>query len=290
MTDILDFEVTCEVTYNLDMLSLLCLGMCDRSRHSLTTKLADDRMLTKYKGVQPFVEHYHGIPFWKSLTDALHPNILHFMYCGRNPDCTRLLNFVLNTASCWFVEFEITVMPITNGMPCVGLVDASMDLSAEEREFGMVSRDLSRQSQMEGQLAVSFSPESKEIFAGYKHGGSGAVRNVQSRETGHWRSMHTLSPAGNNTVKVGFLVKDRQLTFCQPRQPHLRPEWCSSGIVFEDLPDEVVPAIFLTSCVGYASVRFVDLSASPPEICPWCEDCFGASSDLQVLPSDNENG
>merc|ERR1712232_1352447 len=82
----------------------------------------------------------------------------------------------------------------------------------------------------------------------------------------------------NTTIKAGFLINAGQLTFLRW---NMRREWCSSRVIFEDLPDQVVPAIFLSSCFGYASVSFVNLCSSPPETCTQCDAlCHVSQSNL----------
>jgi len=273
MTSVLNFAVTCEVASNLDMSSLLCLGTCDHTTHSLATRLANDRMRTKYRGVLPLADS-EVTPFWRRLADALQPNLLHFTYCGRNPDCTRLLNLVLDTMGQWFVEFEICTTETTKGMPCVGFVDASTDLSMAQRASGKVPKDLSRRGR--GKLAVSFSPESDKLYAS-RPDASGSVnidfgsescrRGTVLRMLSQW-SNWSRQVNGRGTTKAGFFINNRQMTFFRW---NMESEWCSSGVIFRDLPDQVIPAIFLTSCAGYTSIRFVNLRSQPPELCTRCE-------------------
>eukprot|EP00931_Biecheleriopsis_adriatica_P008440 TRINITY_DN109628_c0_g1_i1.p1 TRINITY_DN109628_c0_g1~~TRINITY_DN109628_c0_g1_i1.p1 ORF type:complete len:310 (-),score=19.14 TRINITY_DN109628_c0_g1_i1:186-998(-) len=254
------------------MPSLLCLGATDRCMNLLATKVANDHMRDSFKGVKPLIDS-DKIPFWRSLAEALQPNILHFMYCGRNPDCTRLLNLTLSTSACWFLEFEITTTHTTKGIPCPGLVDASIQLSPSQRESGKVPYDLSRRGM--GKLAVSFNPECDRLFV--SRPASTATMDVAigaqtcQASTLQQRQMRSVMPSSrtwNTTMKCGLFINKGQL---QLFRWNAGREWCSSEMIFGDLPDEIVPAIFLLSCAGYASVNFVGLHPSPPATCMRCD-------------------
>jgi hypothetical protein len=248
------------------------------------------------------VAHSDKLPFWCRLSEALQPSLVHFAYCGRNPDCTRFLSFALDTSTCWFVEFEIHVRQTTRGMPCVGLVDASDSLSAEPPKYGQAQGDLSRQKH--GKLAVSFSPECDKVFVNrpnrldqldsmFIEFGTDACHEEESNWTS-WNyaaggTRRLCRPYGqwNTTVKVGILVKDRQLSFMRW---NARKEWCSSRVVFGDLPDQVIPAIFLSKCAGYATAEFVNLSASPPEMCTRCNgSCNADKPSRHLWPCDGDD-
>jgi len=298
MTGVLDVAASCEVAERLDMPSLVRFGTCSGSMHKLVTKVANDRMHAKFLGVQPLADS-NGPPFWIRLAEALRPNIVHFTYCGRNPDCSRLLSFALDSASSWFVEFEISVRQGTNGIPCVGLVDASGHSSGRSWASGHIRQDLSRQGQ--GKLAVSFNPELDTVFSNRLEGTRSMSIEFGTEacheEISQWRTrthdadgrrwLHTSVGQWRGAMKAGFLISDRQLTFFRW---NARREWCSSRVVFIELPDQVIPAIFLSSCSGYATAQFINLSSSPPEMCTRCDAlCHAVKRSSQLRPSDDDD-
>ncbi|CAK0832114.1 unnamed protein product [Prorocentrum cordatum] len=155
-----------------------------------------------------------------------------------------------------------------NATPCVGLVDARAQLSPSQLESGKVPRDMSRRGG--GELAVSFSPWSGKVFASSL---------VQSRPLHlgqlprcctaslNWNSLDNSSNARDAPIKAGFSVT-RQLSFYRGST---NGQWRSSGVILRDLPGAVVPAVFMSSFVGHASVSFVNLRPSPPNV--ECKEC-----------------
>lgn len=265
MTCFMSHAASCEVALHLDMPSLLSFCVCDRSMQSISTKVADDRMREVFAGVRPLASSIQGA-FWRRVVDASRPSILYFSYCGKAPDCTRLVNMVLDTAGLWFVEFEVHAANKMNGMPCVGLVDASTELSEMQRESGKVPQDLSQERQ--GKLAISFSPACSKAFE--EHGSEYVCVGLESCRKNKFRLKMSGNPSRllSDPIKLGLLIINRRLTFFRG---DMRGEWCSSGVTFSDLPEKIIPAVFLSSCIGYASARFVNLWSSPPWMCGQCD-------------------
>lgn len=284
MASALGLEVSCEVASFLGLEGLLSLGACGRSMHRMATGAADGHMRACFAGVQPRAGSDRA-PFWRAMCEAVRPVLLHYTYCGPAPDCTRLLNMVLDSAGTWFVEFEMTTAKapsskrfpnVRNGAPCVGLVEASARLTAQQRESGKVPWDMSR-SRL-GDLGISFNPECGQVFAS----GLEVTRSagmVAGAET--WRTARVKwDPIDNlSTLRAGFLLDAGKLSFFRGNQ---WGAWCSSRPVFGNLPGQVVPAVFLSSFVGYASVRFLDLRSSPPPSCDTCAQCDALAHGLHV--------
>jgi len=256
MTSILSFATSCEVALHLDMPSLLSFCVCDRSIQRLTTRVADDRMRAIFAGVWPLADSDQK-PFWRSIVDASRPSILHSSH-WRPQICTRLVNLVLETAGSWFVEFEVYAASKMIGVPCVGLVDASTELSVMQRESGKVPQDLSQGSG--GKLAISFSPASGRLGWPEDGGSEYVCVELNSYQKNKFR-LKMINNSRRDPVKVGLLIINRRLTFFQG---DMFGTWCCSGFTFANLPEQIIPAVFLSSCVGYASARFVHLRSSPP--------------------------
>jgi len=279
MTGVLGFAASCEVALHLDMPSLLRFCVCDRSVQCITTKVADDRMRAMFAGVRPLAGSDDRRPFWRSIVDASRPNILHASYCWRTPDCTRLVNMVLDTAGSWFLEFEVRAADTMNGMPCVGIVDASTELSIMQRESGKVCQDLSQEKG--GKLAISFNAACGKVFLPEDIGNEYVCVELDACRKNKFRLKMEGYSSRRDPIKVGVLIINRRLTFFRGDR---QGEWCCSGFTFCDLPEQVIPAVFLSSFVGYASARFLHLWSSPPWMCgqgccqsergdAWLSDC-----------------
>jgi len=261
-------DACCEIAEHLDLPALLSFGATGRAFHLTTTRVADDRTRRSFQGVWPLPGWGRG-PYWKRLGDALRPRRLTFSYCGAPPDSTCLLGAVLSTQSTWFLEFEMTVAKAVNATPCVGLVDARAQLSPGQLKSGKVPRDMSRKGGEE--LAVSFSPWSGKVFASSlmqsrpMHLGQLPRCCIASL---NWSSLDNSSNAQNAPIKAGVLVAGRQLSFYRGST---NGQWRSSGVILRDLPDEVIPAVFMSSFVGFANVSFLNLWPSPPDV--ECKEC-----------------
>ncbi|CAK0832115.1 unnamed protein product [Prorocentrum cordatum] len=83
----------------------------------------------------------------------------------------------------------------------------------------------------------------------------------------NWNSLDNSSNARDAPIKAGFSVT-RQLSFYRGST---NGQWRSSGVILRDLPGAVVPAVFMSSFVGHASVSFVNLRPSPPNV--ECKEC-----------------
>jgi hypothetical protein len=179
------------------------------------------------------------------------------------------------------VEFEMTVAKALNGTPCVGLLDARTQLTPGQLESGKVPRDLSRAGT--GELAVSFSPESGKVFASSLSGQRTPVCTANL----NWRNVGDSSMPWNAPLKAGLMIKDRQLTLYRG---NMHGQWRSSGVILRELPDEVIPAVFMSSFVGFANVSFLNLWQSPPDVC--CANCdmsgHGLKDDWCTWPSSNQ--
>jgi len=268
-----------EIAEFLDMPTLSRVGGCARGVHWMATRVADDRAHGWFPGVCPAPGWGRG-PYWKRLADALQPRRLILTYRGWAPDCTFLVGAVLNTKLEWFLEFEMTVAKAGNGTPCLGLVDASAQVPPEQLQSGVVPRDMSRRGSRVGETAVSFSPEWGRVFA------SSLVQSAPvcyRTATLNWASLGDSTATWNEPVKAGFLIKNKQLTFYRG---NACGQWRSSGVILDDLPDEVVPAVFMSSFVGFARVNFSNLWTSPPDVsCVHCDKLgHGLSSDWCSWP------
>jgi len=262
-------DVSREIATLLDMQGLLSFGTCGRSMHHVAAGIADDRMRKLFAGVQPRAAT-DGTPFWVSMWEALRPARLHYTYFGKAPDCTRLLNMVLDSAGPWFLEFVVIVAKAPNGTPCLGLVAADAQLTEQQREAGRVPWDMSRKGL--GDLAISFSPEYGQVYAsGLKAPRSeDAAGGPKSCLTAmlKWERCGDSSKRWNAPLKAGILLDAGKLTFFRGNQ---KGTWHSSGAVFSHLPAQVIPAVFLSSFAGHASMRFLNLGSSPPEV--FCAHC-----------------
>lgn len=158
----------------------------------------------------------------------------------------------------------MTVAKAVNGSPCVGLVDARAQLPTGQLKTGIVARDMSRKGS--GELAVSFSPDCGKVFASsLKHSSPTCCCTASLK----WSSVGDPSMLWNAPIKAGLLVKDRQLTFYRGS---MCGQWQSSGTILGDLPDDVIPAVFMSSFVGFAKVSFLNLWSSPPDVgCIHCD-------------------
>jgi hypothetical protein len=263
-------EIGGEIAEYLDMPTLTRFGLCAHSVHWMATRVSDARARESFQGVRPVEGWGHG-PYWKRLGDSLQPRRLILTYCGAPPDCTFLLGCALRTELTWFLEFEMAVAKAPNGTPCVGLVDARARVPPGYLKSGHVPRDMSRGGAREGKLAVSFSPETGRVFASSL---------MQTRPEPHppcccctatlnWGKLGDSSMTWNDPVKAGLLIKDRQLIFYRG---NMSGQWRSSGVILGDLPDEVIPAVFLSSFSGFARVGFLNLWPSPPDVaCIHCD-------------------
>lgn len=268
-----NIDACCEIAGHLDMPALWEFGATARGIHWATTQVADDQARKSYQGTWPLSGWGRG-PYWKRLGGALLPRRLVLSTgqgnqdgqwrchnCGATPDCTVLLGAVLSTDFPWFLEFDMTVAKAFNGTPCMGLLDARTRLTPGQRKSGIVHRDLSRKGS--GELAVSFSPASGKVFA------SSLVQSKPTcccTATLNWSKLGDPSMLWNAPIKAGFLIKDRQLTFYRAG---ISGQWQSSGAILGDLPDEVIPAVFMSSFVGFAWVGLQNFWTSPPDIeCP----------------------
>jgi len=270
-----------ELAEHLDVPTLLSFGACGRAAHWLAMRAADDRARASFEGVCPLLGWGRPGPHWRRLGRSLKPRQLCFHPRGAAPSGTRLLGAVLGTRGPWFVEFELTVARAPNGTPCVGLLDARAQLTPGQLESGKVPRDLSRVGSEE--FAVSFSPESGKVFAS----GLPGQRTPVCTAGLNWRQIGDSSMSWNAPLKAGLMIKDRQLTLYRG---NMHGQWRSSGVILRELPDEVIPAVFMTSFVGFASVRFLNLWQSPPDVC--CADCdmsgHGLKHDWCTFPSSNQ--
>ncbi|CAK0847331.1 unnamed protein product [Prorocentrum cordatum] len=171
--------------------------------------------------------------------------------------------------------------PVVRGVRADGLLDARAQLTPGQLESGKVPRDLSRVGSEE--FAVSFSPESGKVFAS----GLPGQRTPVCTAGLNWRQIGDSSMSWNAPLKAGLMIKDRQLTLYRG---NMHGQWRSSGVILRELPDEVIPAVFMTSFVGFASVRFLNLWQSPPDVC--CADCdmsgHGLKHDWCTFPSSNQ--
>jgi len=266
-----------QIAEGLDMPTLLAFGVAGRTQHFAATRIADERTRRSFGGIYPVLGAEHG-PYWKRMGEALKPRRLYMQYNGMSPDCTRLFGSALSTKGPWFVEFEVTAAKATNGTPCVGLVDAASRITPKELESGMVPRDMSRKGQ--GDLAVAFSPETGRVFA---CGVQGHVREGGCCAAWlNWKALGDSSMPWNTPIKAGLLVRNGKLTLYRG---NVWGDWRSSGVVMEDLPKQVIPAVFLSSFVGYASVRFLNMWAEPPDVvCPDCDRLGHGLSDWYTWP------
>lgn len=276
-------ELCGEIAEFLDMPTLTRFGGCARGVHWMATRVADDRAHRWFQGVWPVSGWGRG-PYWKRLADALQPRRLILTRRGAAPDCTFLVGATLNTKLEWFLEFEMTVAKAGNGTPCLGLIDASVPLPPEQLESGFVPRDMSRRGSTAGEMAVSFSPEWGRVFA------SSLVQSEPKcyrTATLNWASLGDSTATWNEPLKAGFLIKDRKLTFYRG---NMVGQWRSSGVILEDLPDEVIPAVFMSSFVGFARVCLSNLWTSPPDVsCIHCDKLgHGFSSDWCSWPPSSQ--
>jgi len=279
-----NMEICGEIAEYLDMVTLTRFGLCARGVHWLATRACDARARSAFEGVRPLDGWGRG-PYWKRLGDALRPRRLLLTHRGAPPDGTLLLGCALRSDLTWFLEFEMAVAKAPNGTPCVGLVDARAQVPHGCLEAGHVPRDMSRGGAREGELAVSFSPETGRVFAS-----SLMQTRPEPRPfcccaaTLNWARFGDSSAAWNKPVKAGLLIKDRQLIFYRGNIEGL---WRSSGVILDGLPDEVIPALFLSSFVGFARVGFLNLWPSPPEVaCIHCDQHgHGLKSDWCACPS-----
>lgn len=274
-------DIADDVLGQLDLVSLIRFGCSDRRSNGIATRLAEQ---WTYAGLQPL--QYRGehcdriLPHWLSSRLALRPMTLFHQECSRPcTGFTHFLPFVLDALGPWFVEFEVTVARAINGAPRVGIVDASTWFSSTELQSRRVARDLSQKSA--GSLAVSFSPQCGAVFATWPQQPCDAGRDTYKAHL-NWHEVNDASWWWNHPIKAGLLVWQRSLIFYRTNE---WGTWHSSGIVVSDLPEQVMPALFLSSFVGFGSVRFAGLRSSPPQVCPCCDRWgHGLFSDWQVWP------
>jgi hypothetical protein len=143
---------------------------------------------------------------------------------------------------------------------------------------------MSRKGSRAGELAVSFNPEWGQVFASnLVQSGPACYRTA----TLNWDCLGDSSTAWNNPMKAGLLIKNHQLTFYRG---NMSGQWRSSGAILEDLPDKVMPAVFMSSFVGFARIGFVNLRASPPDVaCIHCDKLgHGLASDWCSWPPSSQ--
>jgi hypothetical protein len=66
----------------------------------------------------------------------------------------------------------------------------------------------------------------------------------------------------NEAVIAGVYIENRAMTFY--RLCH-DGRWNSSGVLHHDLPEQVIPCMFMFAFKGYAKVTFLSLSRERPE-------------------------
>lgn len=195
------------------------------------------------------------------------------------PEATKAIGFSLDTSGPWFVEFKVVATKAPNGVPTLGVTD----LVSEEGTTW--SQDVSRSSAggREG-FALSFCPSTGRVFASLALDASQRLRGgdiIGAGEDAAKAGEHRRTFSGslpwpeicdpcrrwNEPISAGIYVHDGQLTLYRVGGG----EWHSSGVVMDNLPPRVSPCMFMSSFVGYAHVRFVNLWRSPPEVCPHCD-------------------
>ena len=172
-----------------------------------------------------------------------------------------------------------------------------MDAKSLSRTAGVWSSDLSR-SQDEGALfAMAFNPGSCSVHASID--GAGPVQlhdyGVNSSSSSHptspgfYRAALNWPPMGDDSAKwnlpihAGLFLENGSLTLY--RLNGNGPFWHSSGIICKNLPERVVPCMFMCSFVGHANVKFVKIWDSPPDVCPCCyAELRGTKSGWGSLP------
>lgn len=168
------------------------------------------------------------------------------------------------------VEYEVVVAKALNGPPRIGLVDASISLSEADCESGRVAWDLSQKGA--GRPAISFSPQCGRLFATCFDSLCNLSEGIRAPYCHtadlNWDAIGDASSRWNFPIQCGFLIESGALTLFRTSP---WGAWHSSGVLCRDLPEEVIPAMFLSSFVGFAGVRFVKLWNSPPEVCPHCD-------------------
>merc|ERR1712151_621834 len=73
----------------------------------------------------------------------------------------------------------------------------------------------------------------------------------------------------NTAMIVALFFEDQKLSVYRMFRPG---HWQSSGVICWNLPERVLPCVFMSSFCGLAEVAFAQLWASRPYICPCCDN------------------
>lgn len=289
---------------NLMLDALMRLGTSCRDARKVATKLADEWIEMVYESVDAPInltsKSLQAMPHWVRILAALKPVVLFKGYNADWPDLTKPLSFILESDGSWFIRFKIIASKALNGTPTIGLVDAEaspemmqkfewpLDLSRSKYEWPVdLSRSAYRVSPDETMpcFAMSFSPGCATVNATLVEGHAQELVEMPTRSylqvagTGQGKKQHaykanlnwpTLGDETKNwnyPIQAGLFVEKGCLSFWRKAEG----AWHSTGVICRELPDRVMPCVFLSSFVGYAQVQFSGLSYGPPPCCQHCD-------------------
>eukprot|EP00747_Dinoflagellata_sp_TGD_P193727 gnl/TRDRNA2_/TRDRNA2_60265_c0_seq1.p1 gnl/TRDRNA2_/TRDRNA2_60265_c0~~gnl/TRDRNA2_/TRDRNA2_60265_c0_seq1.p1 ORF type:complete len:211 (-),score=19.50 gnl/TRDRNA2_/TRDRNA2_60265_c0_seq1:45-599(-) len=157
-----------------------------------------------------------------------------------------------------------------NGTPKIGIVDATSPCCTCETADGW-SCDLTMRKAGVS-FAIGLAPGCGAVHVATDGAGPVQLSDSVVASSGEpesywavlkWPALGNEEAKWNMSIHTGVFLEKGNLTFYRKEQDG---SWCSSGIICKNLPERVVPCMFMSSFVGYAKMRFVKMMKSPPAV------------------------
>lgn len=260
------------VASHLPLSSLVQFGFMSNYIHDVATKLCNLRAESAYKGVHPSCMCSQK-PHWIRLKIATLPRLLISGCSNDWPELTRALPFTLDTKGPVFLEFRMVIANALNGSPRIGILDAESWRKAvpeSERDWSCGRGDEA--------FAISMSPSGCEMLSTIVEGGSQRLEGLPSNPRPSGRSpRHEVYKARlnwptetrehsklNHPIRAGLFIKDGELSFWRIFRDG---KWHSSGVICKDLPQSVLPCMFMFDFLGEAKITFERIRDAAPTSC-----------------------
>mmetsp|Transcript_84910 Transcript_84910/g.150372 ORF Transcript_84910/g.150372 Transcript_84910/m.150372 type:complete len:291 (-) Transcript_84910:139-1011(-) len=263
------------IAEHLPFPNLLRFGTLTKSTHEIATRLGNLIAALAYNGIHPS-SMSNSKPHWMQLRTATVPRLL---IAGRSedwPELTRAFPFTLDTRGPLFLEFRMVIARAPNGSPRIGVLDAV----SSSKVIPESSHDWSR-GRGDKVFSISMSPSGGEVLATMVEGGSQKIEGLPTatnsrrsprqnvyKATLNWPVETKEQAKWNPPIQGGLFLKDGALSFWRMFE---NGSWHSSGIICEDLPERVLPCVFMLDFMGYTHIAFESIKNKHPPICPHCD-------------------
>lgn len=215
-----------------------------------------------FKGIELFrLRPFKGALF-QQLRECIEPQFLlaqnRCPSLGTACSLTAPMPIAVETSGRFYVLFKVVAGHATHGGPSVGVVDLD---GARRHPIKLSHEDWSRPHQPSDFFGISCDPFAGRVHASHtsavplKHFDSLPLKEKccpksWSAEVLGWQS---IGVAAGASLEIGMLISNGRLEFLR----HGPCGWEHSGVVWDGLPEKVVPCAFLSTFVG-AAVTYVE--------------------------------